>query len=71
MRKAALSRQVGLQGVFVKIGDFIDFKGFSSGVPREQVLLRKSKTATESPEKGTFLSLAFYNGPSLHTIAIS
>ena len=64
----ALQRQVDLQGVFVKIGDFIKFKGFSCGIPREQAILRKSKTPRRSPEKWTFLSLAFYNAPSLHTV---
>ena len=45
---------------------------FSSGVPREQALLRKSKTARNrqkiAREKWTFLSLAFDNAPSLHTL---
>ena len=57
-----------LQGAFVKIGDFIQFKGFSCGISAEQVLLRKSKTPGKSPEKWAFLSLAFYNAPSLHTV---
>ena len=30
--------------------------------------LRKSRTSRKSPEKWTFLSLAFYNAPSLHTV---
>ena len=30
--------------------------------------MRKSKTSRKSPEKWTFLSLAFYNAPSLHTV---
>ena len=30
--------------------------------------LRKSKTPRRSPEKWTFLSLAFYNAPSLHIV---
>ena len=53
--------------MFVKIRDFIKFEGFSCGIPREQAILRKSKTPRKSPEKWTFLSLAFYNAPSLHT----
>ena len=57
-----------LQGAFVKIGDFIKFKGFSCGIPREQAILRKSKTPRKSPEKWAFLSLAFYNAPSLHIV---
>ena len=32
------------------------------------MILRKSKTPRKSPEKWTFLSLAFYNAPSLHTV---
>ena len=52
----------------VKIGDFIKFEGFSCGICREQAILRKSKTPRNSPEKWTFLSLAFYNAPSLHTV---
>ena len=45
--------------MFVKIRDFIKFEGFSCGIPREQAILRKSKTPRKSPEKRTFLSLAF------------
>ena len=44
------------------------FKGFSSGIPREQALLRKSNTPGKFPEKWSFLSLLFYNAPSLHTL---
>ena len=32
------------------------------------MILRKSKTPRKSPEKWTFLSLAFYNAPSLQTV---
>ena len=32
------------------------------------MILRKSKTPRKSPEKCNFLSLAFYNAPSLHTV---
>ena len=56
--------------MFVKIGDFIKFKGFSCGIPREQAILRQSKTPRKSQEKWTFMSLAFYNAPSLHTVDI-
>ena len=38
------------------------------GIPREWALLRKSKTPRKLPDKWTFLSLAFYNAPSLHTV---
>ena len=41
---------------------------FSCGIPIEQAVLRKSKTPRKSPEKRIFLSLAFYNVPSLHTV---
>ena len=34
---------------------------FSSGIPREEALLRKSQILRKSPEKWTFLSLAFYD----------
>ena len=54
--------------VFVKIRDFIKIQRFSCGIPREQAILRKSKTPRKSPEKWTFLSLAFYNAPSLDTV---
>ena len=40
----------------------------SCGIPREQAILRKSKAPRKSPEKWTFLSLAFYNAPSLPTV---
>ena len=57
------------RGVCVKIGDFIlNLKVFFSGIPREQAILRKSKAPRKSPEKWTFLSLAFHNAPSLHTV---
>ena len=67
-KPGALQRQADLQGAFVKIGDFIKFKGCSCGIPREQALLRKSKVPRKSPEKWTFPSLAFYNAPSLHAV---
>ena len=57
------------RGVFNKIGDFIKCTPwFSGGIPREQALLRKSKTLGKSPDKWIFLSLAFYNAPRLHTV---
>ena len=49
--------------MFVKIGDFIKFKGFLVEFLESRAILRKSKT----PRKSPFLSLAFYNAPSLHT----
>ena len=57
-----------LQAVFVKIGDFIKFKGFSCGILREQVLLRKSNTPKIAGNVVFFLRLAFYNVPSLHSV---
>ena len=41
---------------------------FSSGIAREEALLRKSKTPRKSPEKWIFLSPAFYNAPGLHSV---
>ena len=74
----ALQRQVDLQGVSCKNRWFyIRSKRFSCGILREQALLRKSKTPRKSPEKWTFLSLAFYNahwekearnGPNLYCV---
>ena len=50
----ALSGQVDVQGVYVKIGDFIKFEGFLvtnlSGFPREEALLRKS-TSPENRQR--------------------
>ena len=57
--------------MFVKIRDFIKFKDFLGRFPREQAIQRKSKTSRKSLEKWTFLSLAFYNAPSLHTVDLS
>ena len=37
-------------------------------MPIEQAILRKSKTPQKSPGEWTFLSLAFHNAPSLHTV---
>ena len=48
-----------------KIRDFIKFKGFICGIA---ILRKSSKKTRKSPEKRTFLSLAFYNPPSLHTV---
>ena len=47
--------------MLVKIGDFVKFKGFSSGILREQALLRKAKNPRTSSEKWIFLSLAHQN----------
>ena len=59
----ALQRHVDLPGVFVKIGDFIKFKGFL--VPFiENRRSWENQTSRKSPERQTFLSLAFYNAPS-------
>ena len=51
--------------VFVKSGILLNLK-VSCGICREQTLLKKSKNPRKSPEKWTFLSLAFDNAPSLH-----
>ena len=48
----------------------IKFQRFSCGAPREQAILRKSKPPRRSPEKWTFLSLAFYNAPSLDPVEL-
>ena len=64
----ALQRQAVVQGAFVKIGDFVKFKGFLVEFLENRRILRKSKTPRKSPQKWTFLSLAFYNAPSLHTV---
>ena len=56
------------RGVCKNRGILLNFSRFSCGIPREQAILRKSKALRESPEKRTFLSLAFYNAPSLHTV---
>ena len=54
--------------MFVKIGDFIKFKGSLVEFLESRAILRRSKAPRKSPEKWTFLSLAFYNAPSLHTV---
>ena len=59
MQTRGIVKTSGFTRVFVKIGDFIKFKGFSCGILREQAILRKSKAPRKSPEKSTFLSLAF------------
>ena len=66
MHTRDIVRRVGLQGVFVKSGILLNLKVFL-WIPGEQAILRKSKTPRKSPEKWTFLSLAFYNAPSLDT----
>ena len=52
--------------MFVKIGILSNLKVFLWN--REQAIVRKAKTPRKSPEKWTFLSLAFYNAPSLDTV---
>ena len=47
---------------------FIKFKGFLVEFLESGALLRKSKPPRKLPEKWIFLSLAFYNAPSLHTV---
>ena len=51
-----LQKQVDLQGVFVKIGDFkINLIRFSCGIPREQkAILRKSKPPENRQKSGLF-----------------
>ena len=49
----ALSRQVDLQGVFVKIGDITKFKGFVAEFPENKRSWEK-KNSRKSPEKWTF-----------------
>ena len=61
---------MGLQPVFVKSGNFIRFKGSGITIPREQRAgaPEKPKTPRNSPEKWTFLSLAFTMHPVVHTV---
>ena len=54
--------------VFVKIGDFVKFKGFLVEFLENRRSWEKQKPHRKSPEKWTFLSFAFYNAPSLHTV---
>ena len=55
--------------MFVKIGDFIKFKGFLVEFLENRLSPEKiKKVPRKSPEKWTFLSLSFYNAPSLHTV---
>ena len=54
---------MALQRVFVKIRDFIKFEG-----SLVEFLETKIKTPRKSPEKWTFLNLAFYYAPSLDTV---
>ena len=64
-----IAKTSGFTRAFAKIGDLIKFNGFFvtfCGILREQALLRKLKPPRKSPKKWTFLSLAFYNPPSLH-----
>ena len=55
------------RGVCKNRGSYYIFR-FSCGISREQAILRKAKAPRKSPEKWTFLSLAFYNAPSLHIV---
>ena len=54
--------------MFVKIGVFLSnlkvflWNSYRTGAPQ------KIKTPRKVPKKWTFLSLAFYNAPSLHTV---
>ena len=66
--QGTISKLSDLQGVFVKIGDFMKFKGFSVEFLESRRSSEKQKTPRKSLDKWTFLSLAFYNAPSLHTV---
>ena len=57
-----------LQEVFVRIGDFIKFKGFLVEFLENRRSSENQNPPENLPEKWTFLSLAFYNAPSLHTV---
>ena len=46
------------RGVCKNRGFFLIYR-FSCGIPREEAILRKAKTPRKSPEKWTFLSIAF------------
>ena len=59
-----------LQGAFEKIGDFIKFQVFSSGIPTEQAMLRKAKTPQKITRKVDFSEPRLYNAPSLDTVEI-
>ena len=65
-------KTVDLQGVFVKIGDFnlIKFEGFIVEFIENRRARENPRPPPprKSPEKWTFLSLAFYNAPSLHIV---
>ena len=69
MQTRGIVKRSGFARAFAKIGDFFEnYRRSSSGFPREQALLRKNQgVPRKSPEKWTFLSLAFYNAPLLHT----
>ena len=56
------------KGCLQKSGILLDLKVFLWNFPIEQAILRKSKAPRKSPEKWSFLSLAFYNAPSLHIV---
>ena len=64
----ALLRRVDLQGAFTKKSAILlNLKVFlwnsqGTGAPA------KIKSPRKSPDKRTFLSVAFYNAPSLHTV---
>ena len=55
--------------MFVKIGDFIKFKGFLVEFLQTQ---NRRSSENQKPQKiakeRTFLSLAFYNASGLHTV---
>ena len=54
--------------MFVNIGDCIKFQGFLVEFLERTGDPEKVKTPRRPPEMWTFLSLAFYNAPSLHTV---
>ena len=60
-------KEEDLQGVFVKIGDFIKFKGCLVKFLQNRRSSENQKPP-EKKEKSIFLSLTVYNAPSLHTV---
>ena len=56
------------KGCLQNIGDSIKFKGLLVELLQNRRSLENQKPPENCPKKWTFLSLAFYNAPSLHAV---
>ena len=63
-RFARIALRIARATKFVKIGDFMKFKGLLLEFLENRCSLENQTPSEKSPDEWTFLSVAFYNGPN-------